>query len=360
MPTGYTYPGPTSVYVPTTEATQQLLVGYSRNEKDFLVAKYSKYVPVKQMKGFFRVWLSQQGSRILTSNDSEHVWEDNAARPDGQRNTEASTVLPFLCTRRAFDVSLGDLTLEQADYQILAAHSQQAAMTAMTSRTLRTYNALSTYSGWGSNTAAVNGTILPANQNWFNGTSNASFTGTTYVTGPNIKKSFNFAQNQITLATFGVVDPGQSMVVLAPNLAQGMSQSAEIQDFIKQSEFALAQLRGDAPNQNRQWGLPTVLYAEEILVEKTVRITSRQNAVTTVQAFIYPISSAFMLSRPGELEGIEGSPDFSTIQNFFYKDELTLENFHDPQNKREVVSVVTNDSPTVVSPLSGFYFTGTN
>src|SRR6516162_2307013 len=139
MTTGYTYPGPTNVYVPSTEATNELLVGYSRNPDKFLVAKYAKYVPVNKMFGLYRIWLSQQGARIITTNDSEHVWADGAARPDGQKNTEATNLQQFTCLRRNYPVTLGDLTIAQADFSILAAHSAESAMAAMTSRTLRSY-----------------------------------------------------------------------------------------------------------------------------------------------------------------------------------------------------------------------------
>ncbi len=356
MATGYTYPSATNVYVPSTEATNELLIGYSRNPDKFLVAKYSKYTPVKKMLGLYRIWQSQQGARILTSNDNEHVWADGASRPDGQRNTEATNVQKYECTRRNFPVTLGDLSVDQADFSIVAAHSAESAQAAMTSRTLRTYNAL-TAASWGTNTAAVNGSILPSNQNWANGTSNATWTGTTYVSGPNIKVSFNYAQRVVNKSTFAVVSPKELMNVTSPDLAVQMAQSAEIQDFIKQSEFALAQLRGDAPNQNSQWGLPTVLYATDILVESTVRVSSRQNATSLVSGYVWGSAISFMLARPGELEGIEGSPDFSTIQNFFYEDELTVEQFHDVQNKRQITDVITNDAPTVTAATSGYYFT---
>jgi hypothetical protein len=357
MTTGYTYPSATNVYVPSTEATNELLVGYSRNPDKFLVAKYAKYVPVTKMFGLYRIWLSQQGARIITTNDAEHVWADGASRPDGQKNTEATNLQKYLCQRRNYPVTLGDLTIEQADFAILAAHSGESAMAAMTSRTLRSYNTLTGYTGWGSNTGAVNGSILPAGQNWTNGTPDETFSGTTYVTGPNVKVSFQFSQIVINKATFATVKPKDLMNVMNPTLASKVSQSAEIQNFIKQSPSALAQLRGDSPNQNGMWGLPTVLYATDILIEDTVVVKSRQNATVLNQAYVWGDTVSFMLARPGELEGIEGSPDFSTLQLFFYKDEMTVEQFHDVPNKRQITDVVVNDNPNVVSPLSGYYFT---
>lgn len=361
MTTGYTYPSATNVYVASTEATNELLVGYSRNPDKFLVAKYAKYMPVSKMVGLYRIWQSQQGARIITSNDSEHVWADGASRPDGQKNTEATNIQPYNCMRRNYPVTIGDLTIKQADFAILAAHSGESAMAAMTSRTLRTYNALSSYTGWGTNTGAVNGSILPVGQNWTNGVSDLVTTGSptpSYVTGPNVKVSFQFAQIAIAKATFATVKPKDLMNVMNPNLATKVSQSAEIQNFIKQSPSALAQLRGDSPNQNGMWGLPTVLYATDILVEDTVVVKSRQNATVLQQGFVYADNTSFMLARPGDLEGIEGSPDFSTIQIFFFEDEMTVEQFHDVPNKRQTTDVIVNDAPTVLSPLSGFYFTG--
>jgi hypothetical protein len=355
------FPGPYSVYLPTTEASQSLLVGFSRNPKTFRVSKYTQYVNVQKMFGAYRYWTSQQSVRILTSNDNDHLWNPGAAVPGGSQNTESTTVYNYYAQRRLFNVVLDDIIIEQADWPILAAHSSQQAELAMTSRTLRVYNQLKlptqTSAGWGSNTAAVNGGILPSGQTWANGTPDAVYSGTTYTTGPNIKVSFQYGQYQILLSTYGAVDPQNLSVVFGPQLAQAMAASAEIQNYLKQSEFSLAQLRGDSPAQNGQWGLPDILYDTKIEVEKSIRISSRQDAATTVSSSIFPKTEAYMIAREGQLEGIEGARNYSTFQLFFYRDEMTLKNTNDPINERQLLGVVTNDAPVVVAPVSGFQYT---
>lgn len=351
------YPGPYNTYVPTAEASQSLLVGYSRNPKSFRVSEYTQYIMAEKMTGLYRVWTSQQGSRILTNSDNEHVWAAGAAMPDGSHNTESSTLPSFRTVRRLFNVTLDDLSIEQADWPLLAAHAQEQAQLAMTSRTLRVYNALKT-AAWGSNTGVVNNGILPNNQTWANGTPDSVYTAGNYVTGPNIKVSLQFANAQIVNATYGAVDPSAMSLVIGYQLAQAMAASAEIQNFLKQSPYALPQLRGDVPAQNGKWGLPDTLYDTDVEVEKTIRISSRQNASVTVQGPVFPKTEAYLLAREGELEGIEGARNFSTLQIFFYKDEMTLKNIYDPWNERQMLGVVTNDSPVVVSAVSGFQFTG--
>jgi hypothetical protein len=352
MALNYGYPGQYSTYVPNAEASQSLIVGYARNPKSFVLPDYTQIIQAKNNFGLYTRWLSQEAARIISSNDGESVWADGDAAPEGTRNTEATTRLPFITVRRVYPVTLGDMAIAQADFSILAANAGSSGQRCMTSRTMRTMNNLVAAS-WGTNTAAVDGGILAGGQNWLTGS-----TGIGGAQGPNIKLSFQFASKKINLNTYGVVDPSQNVLVCNPGTAQGMAASVEIQDYIKQSPFALAQLRGDSPSQNGMWGLADMLYGIGIKVEKTVRVTTRQNFTgVATSVYVCPDHAAFFLARDGDLVGIEGARNFSTVQIFIYQDEMTYEQMNDVNNKRTTARVIGDDDPHVVASESGFYFT---
>lgn len=345
------YPGPTNTYVPNFAASQSLIVAFSRNPSRFPLPLYTQYVRAGKMVGFYFVWTSRQAARILTTDDAEHDWGDGNAAPTGLSENESGYWTTFTTKRKCYPFGLGRLAVEQADYPYLAAEGGVSSQQAMTARGLLTYNQLSTAS-WGSNTAAVNGGILAGGQTWLTGNN-----GDGTNQGPNIKQSLQFGTLTVNQQTIGAVVQRQLALVVNPSLAQGMARSTEIQDYIKQSPFALAQLRGDVPNQNGQWDLPTVLYNHPLAVEDTVRVTSKKGATTDVLTYVLPNTEAYLLARDGELEGLEGSRSFSTVQIFFYQDELTLSTFYDQINERYLGRVVSNFVPVVVAPTSGFRFT---
>ena len=345
------YPSGTNTYVPNHGASQALIVGYSRNPKKFRVSNYVQYVRSKNNVGLFLVWTSQEGARVLTVDDAESLWADGDAAPQGENNLESMSWQPFRTFRRCYPFKLGQMAIDQASFPIVAAHQGESAQRCMTSRTLRNRTALANAS-WGSNTAAVDGGILPSGHNWTTGNNGE---GTNQ--GPNIKLSLQYASKIVNIATFGTVEPSQLSLVINPATAQAMAASTEIQDYIKQSPFALAQLRGDAPNQNGKWDLPDVLYSHPVEVDQTVRVSSRKGANSLTSGYVIPDGEAYLVAREGELDGIEGSRSFSTVQFFFYKDEMTTYTKYDPDNERTLGRVVANDSPVVVSVLSGFRFT---
>jgi hypothetical protein len=345
------YPSGTNTYVPNFAASQSLVVGYSRQPNTFQLPRYTQYVMAKNNTGWYFVWTSRQAARILTSDDREHVWSDGDAAPTGINNVDSGQWYLFGTTRRAYPFMLGQMAVEQAEYPLIAAVAGDAAQQCMTARTLLTYNALSGAS-WGSNTAAVNGTILGAGQGW-----NTGQDGLGTNPGPNIKKSFQYADKIINLQTIGVVQPRDTTVVVNPTTAMAMAASGEIQDYIKQSPFALAQLRGDVPNQNGRWNLPDTLYGHPIAVEDAVRVSTNKGASSTTIGYVVPDGEAYMLARQGELEGLQGTRSYSTVQIFFYQDEMTVETMYDANNRRYSGRVVSNFSPVVVSTISGFKFT---
>jgi hypothetical protein len=345
------YPAPLAVYVPSHEASGGLLVGYSRNVDDFPVNRYIQIFPSEKMLGLYASWTSRNAARIISNTDAEHVWADGDPCPPGLNNLESFIYNPYVTQRRVYSFTLGELTVDQMSFDLLMANSRDMAQQAMTARTMLVQNALQGAS-WGANTAAVNGGILPGGQTW--GTGSVGYGG---AQGPNIKQSIQYGQQQINLATIGVVKPRDLTLVINPNTAQVMARSTEIQDYIKQSPVALAQLRGDVPSQNGVWGLPDTLYGVNLVVEDAVRVSSRKGAASDTLAYIMPNGIAFLLARPGKLEGIAGSRSFSTVQLFFYRDELTVETLYDVNNKRYLGRVISNYVPIVASTLSGFYFT---
>jgi len=346
---GPSFPSGTNTYVPSTSATQSLIVGFSRNPRTFKVAQYCQYVPASKMQGLYWQWTSRQGARILTANDAEHIWMDGDAAPIGPNETFQTK--GFMCIRRAYSFLLGGLAVEQADFPLLAAEASVAAQQAMTARTMLVHTALNGVA-WGTNTAAVDNGILPSGQDWSTGS-----VGYSSNSGPNIKQSLMYGSAVVHKQTIGVVQPYQLTLVINPNTAMMMARSTEIQDYLKQSEYARSQLRGDSPSMNGQWGLPDVLYGHPVAVEDAVRVSSNFGAATDTLDYILPDGVAYLVARQGDLQGIYGAKSYSTVQIFFYKDEMTVKTMYDTQNERYMGRVVQNMVPVVVAPQSGFKFT---
>src|SRR6185369_723474 len=160
--------------------------------------------------------------------------------------------------------------------------------------------------------------------------------------------------NQCILDTLGAIDVNDLMIIMSPNCARALSQCQEIVDHIKGSPDALAQVRGELPGQNAIFGLPDKLYGFPLIVEKTVKVTSRKGA-TRVVSYVFPDATPCMVSRPGSLVGVFGTPSFSTIGYFMFE-EMTTEVLHEPINRRTVISLVENYDVQILSYLSGFLF----
>lgn len=348
------YPGPTSTYVPNTAASNSLVVGFSREASTFPVPRYVQHVMAQKEMGLYYVWASREGARIIQDDDAGSLWADGDAAPVGANNLEGMYVQSFVTKRRCYPFTMGGMAVDQADFPILAAESGVAAQRAMTARTMLVQSALSGAT-WGSNTATA-GAILGDNAlTWANGS-----VGYGGANGPNIKICIQYGQKVVHQRTLGTVQPRQLTLVINPTTAQRMAASTEIQDYIKQSPFALAQLRGDVPNQNGVWGLPTTLYGVDLIVEDTVRVTTKKvqpSGGTDTLTYVMPDGTAYLIAREGELQGIEGRRSYSTVQVFFYKDELTTQTKYDADNLRYLGRVISNYTPVVVSTDSGFKFT---
>lgn len=360
MPAVTSVASATNTYVPNHEASGNLVVGFSRNPDTFPISKYVKYVPAKQMNGLYLVWTSQEASRILTTNDREHNWADGDAAPTWTTQLESSAWYSFLTQRKAYPFGMGALAADQATWPIMAANGAVAAQKAMTARTYWAQSILTTQANWPTtNYAWVNPgggspSILPAGQNWSTGS-----VGYSSNPGPNIKTCMNYACIQIHKTTQGVVNPNKLCMVINPNTATLMAQSTEIQDFLKQNPDSFRFMQGGSDlNPNAQWGLPPKLYMVDICVEDTVVNTSNPGPNGPTFTYACPDGTAIFMAREGDLEGIEGAPNFSTMHVFFHKDELTVETKYDTDNRRYMGRVVSNYVPQLVAPTSGFLLQG--
>lgn len=351
------YPSQYDVYVPNHEASGGLLVGFSRNAKDFPVNSYIEMFPSEKELGLYASYTSRNAARIISPTDADHVWADGDPCPPGLNNLESFAYLPYRTTRRVYPFTLGELTVEQMSFDLLLTNTNDMAQQCMTARTMLVQAALSG-ANWGNNTASVDAAngpggvgILPNGNNWTNGS--VGFSGNA---GPNIKQSLQYGVRQIHLSTLGTVKEDKLCLVINPTTAQAMARSTEVQDYIKQSPFALAQLRGDVENQNGVWGLPTHLYGIKVVVEDAVRVSSRKGATTDTLGYVMPDGTAYLLATPDALVGLAGSRSYTPVQLFFYKDEMTVETLYDVNNKRYLARVITNYTVVIATTYAGFYF----
>ena len=339
------FPSGQNTFIPDHDGSGRLTVDFSRNPKKFAIAEYCQIVKPKATIGYYLKMTVEEAGRIINSDLADFAWPDGAEAPKSFDGTESFEWLPFRAERYAFDYVLGNLTVEQATWDIKGQHARIKAQQAMTARTQKAVTLLQTSGTWdATHTSAV------ASISGNTGTWAASTTAR-----QDIKRSLNYAANLILKDTLAAIDVNDLILVMSPETAKSISETQEIVDHIKGSPDALAQVRGELPGKNAIFGLPDKLYGFPVVVEKTVKVTSRKGA-TKATSYVADSAKPFMVARPGGLEGVADAPNFSTCVLFMYE-EMTVEDKNDVDNRRVKGRVVENYDVKVVAPVSGFLFT---
>jgi hypothetical protein len=341
------FPGSHNVFVRDHESSGRLVVDFSRNVKDFALNSYCQLQPAKKVAGYYREVTVEEAGRILNTDLAEFAWHDGTPAPNGYHGTESFEFKDFRCDRYTFGVTLGDLTIDQASWDIVNEYQAKKAQQAMTARTQAAITELTASGNYDATHTSAVSSISGNTGNWADST----------VARQDIKRSLNFAADLILKDTLAAVDVNDLMIVINPTLAKDMAISQEMVDHIKGSPDALAQIRGELPGRNAIFGLPDKIYGFPVVVEKTVKVTTFKGASSTSKSYVLPSATPFMCARPGGLEGKFGAPTFSTCV-IFMLEEMTTETLRKPEDRLTQVRVVENYDAKVVAPVSGFLFTG--
>lgn len=339
------FPGQYNTFIPNMAASGGLEVDFSRNVKDFALPKYCQYVTTQKNIGRYLEMTVEQAGRLLNVDGADVEWPDGTISPKGVGNTESFEFKGFTTKRRNFPFLLGELAVEQAEFDVLAKHARYAAQRAMTYRTLNVITALETSGNWDSaHTSAVSS---------ISGVTGKHDVSTT--ARMDIKRSLDHAADQIRKSTLGAVKNEDLIFLISPGYARKISVCQEIVDYIKQSTVAKEYIQGKL-GPNAQYGLPPVLYGYNVVVEDAVRVSTRKGAASTTKSYVKADASPVLLSRPGGLEGVEGAPSFSTV-TLFFKEEMTVESKHDRDERMHLGRVVEDYATVVTAPISGYLFT---
>lgn len=337
------YPSGSNTFLPSFEASGQLQIEFSRNPKDFPINRYVKQRKVTKEYGEYLSITAAEAARIPnTTNISDNIWPDGNAAPTGDDNKESFQWLKYHTARYAFPFALGQKSVDQAAWDIIASHARIAAQKAMTGRTAFVHNALGTTGNWSGNTGSMTSVA--------GGKITASTSTTLYFQ--------SLVQNvmaTITKNTLGVAKRDDIMMVMNPDTAIALSKSSELFDTLKQSIYALSQLTFDKKSQNGKWGLPDQLYGVEIVVDDTVVVTTRKG-ITVAPTWSFPAGDIVFCTKTQGMRGSEGVADFSTFQLFIYED-MTVESKVDIDQRRTMGRVVDDFDLQVVAPSTGFLAT---
>lgn len=335
--------GGLSTYIPTTNdlATGALQVEFTRSVNTFALSRYAQLVPVTKMTGYYLRQDNADNVRVTDTN--EFAWPLGNDRPAGKQN--AFDFVQYTTQRFAFPFYIPQETTQQAAWDVVAQHARSKAQLAMTRRSMAASTVLTTNANWGTNYTTAAGSNGPsgsgytATGSWVN-----SSTANRYI-----QKTIQQAMRLVSLSSGGAVNPNQLIMVISPTTAQTISQAPEIQDYVK-FQAGIQYLQGS--DTFAKWGIPPTLFGlADVVVEDAVKVTSKKGA-TDSRSYVLG-NGAYFVSRPGGLVGVEGSTSFSTLQIFAYED-MTVEQFNDPLNRRIEGRVIDNSVTAVVAPVGGF------
>jgi hypothetical protein len=349
LPFTTAFPGPMNVYIPAFGGTAQakLIVSYARDPKKFAVNKLAQRTPTSTLAGNWLTLRPEVLARVL-NDPNEVVWVDGQPSPTGNHNQQDFRGTPYVCVRRARPAYVGWQTRDQAVWDIQDTQLQVLAHQMMTQRAFAFYNvAMSSTNHLASHVKTATA--------WSNIGGTGGFWSAGTVTNPIIQRTLLNIGNQIRKDTMDAVSYQDLTLVVTPPVAIGMATSQEIHDYLARSPFALAQVKGDAPSQNGQWGLPDKIYGMDLVVDGTLRTTSGRLTVpgTTVDIQSADDNSACVIATPGSLPDNVGQVNsaFSSMHMFVYNgEEMVTTTQDEPWNMRTLLRVHETYDMKLVAP----------
>lgn len=335
--------GAPNTFVPSLEASGKLCVDFSRSPDSFAINEYCQILPTDKNVGVYAKMTVENAGRLLNSE-----WAEGDDAPSGRGNTESFEFPTFKTLREAFPFRIGQMTADQADWNILA---QLAAMAAQQAMTKRTYKAVTLATTTGSYPSSAHysaaASITGASGKWDESTTARA----------DIKRCLDHARNVIRKQTLGAIRPEDLRLVISPDCAAKMSLSQEIIDYIKGSPDAKDWIQGKF-GKAAMYGLPEYLYGMKLVIEDCVKTTNKKGATKAVSD-VLDSTKAFVCSRPGGLvapANSEMATRFSTI-TIFMQEEMTVEQKLDTDNRVHKGRVVENYSVDMTAGIAGFLFT---
>jgi hypothetical protein len=294
-------------------------------------------------------------------DDRDNAWEDGDPLPEGDNNKHRFQFLAGRTQRRAYPWRIGYKAIDLATWKPKLVHMDDAISIAMTARTNRVITAAEKVATWGANTAPAN-TINGGFGNWKNASDDPL--------SPNYNAIFKSLQNaavQINLFTNAKVRPADMRLVISPELAAVMAQTPEINNYVRESPFSKEVAEHGYSRNEQLWNLPEYYKGFKIVVEDTPIVTefpaapdstgAVAEAVKPNRAYAKNSTTAYLVSRPGGLDGEYGTKSFSTVQLYHYGALLETQMFDEPINRRVRGSVVEETFEVVAAPVSGFLIT---
>ena len=346
--------GGLNAYIPSTNAlaTGALQVEFTRTVNSFGITRYSQIVPVSQMTGYWLRQVNDDNMRILNGG-RDYQWPLGQDVPTGIQNQ--FEFVAYTTNRKAYPFYIPTETTRQAAWDVVAQHARAKAQLGMTNRTRELLTLLTTTTttagSYPWNGSVANGGSYAATTANLPGNSAAAIWGA--ADNANIQQGIQQVLQYIAQLTGSVVRPQDVIMVIGPETARVLSTSIEVRNYVKNYPAALPFLQGS--DVFSRWGLPPTLFGlGEVVVEDAVQVTSARGAASTTKSFILGSGKVLFMSRPGGLVGAEGVASFSTAQVLAFED-MSVEQFDDPKNRRIEGRVVDNSVPIVSSGLSGFY-----
>ena len=333
--------GGLSTYIPSTNdlATGALQVEFTRSVNSFPLTRYAQIVPTSKMQGYYLRQDVTDNVRVTDTN--RFAWPLGNDRPTGEQNS--FDFIQYTTQRFSYPFYIPQETTAQAAWDVVAQHARSKAQLAMTARTIRAASILANSASWGGNyaTKCTASPLSLSGAQWTTSTTANAF----------VQKTIQKVLRLVSLSSGGAVSPNQMMMVISPTVANLLSQTEEVQSYVKNYPQAINFLQGS--DTFSRWGIPPTLFGlGDVIVDDSVKVTSKKGAATTTTDYVYG-NGAYFVSRPGGLVGVEGATSFATMQIFAYED-MTVEQFNDPQNRRIEGRVIDNSVAAVVAPVGGF------
>jgi hypothetical protein len=337
------YPSAYNVFVPNASATNNLIVDFARNPDDFSINKYIQVVKSERNTGLYTKMTNEVCARYMNDGKGS-AWAYGTERDKGYHNLESFKMEMYRTFRWQRSVTLDNDTIKQAAWNITDQYNRILAAQAMTARTMQVIETMTNPDNY----AGVTGHVVDVNA-----TEGLGFWDTSITADLWIKKAINMARTTIRKDTLGNVQSKDLVMVMGPDVAQALSESQEIVDYIKASPDALRQVEGKLGG--GEYGLPAQLYGIPVIVEDCTIVTSPKGAPRATQ-FAFPAGTCAIVSRPGGLVGASGGPNFSTVV-LFAKEEMTTESFDMPKDRYTQLSITEDYVAELVAPVSGVLLT---